>query len=164
MEALAQHIQTTRSLVTPGGTVLPEDLACCLFTVRFTEALRGGGGRRQGWEWAWMVWGRRNAGVRPGRRWRRGLPGDAATTARLWLAAPLAHRLPLPPPSLPPARSSQRVIELGKLTPRVLDLFEATEHEALASRVAELGIRRWTPPLLPTSRNGPLGYSKPPWE
>lgn len=58
----------------------------------------------------------------------------------------------------------QRVIELGKLNPRVLQLFEETEHEALLEAIQGLGIRRWTPPLLPTSRGGPLGYSRPPWE
>ncbi len=58
----------------------------------------------------------------------------------------------------------QRVIELGKLNLRVLQLFEETEHAALLEAIAGLGIRRWTPPLLPTSRGGPLGYSRPPWE
>lgn len=68
--------------------------------------------------------------------------------------------LPCPPPSL------QRVIELGKLNPRVLDMFERDcgEHERLRAAIAELGIRRWTPPLLKTGRGGPLGYTKPPWE
>ena len=63
-----------------------------------------------------------------------------------------------------PVLAAQRVIELGKLNLRVLELFEETEHEALLAAIRGLGIRRWTPPLLPTSRGGPLGYGRPPWE
>lgn len=84
-------------------------------------------------------------------------------------------RLVLLPLSPPPARCCpptsrrgrspmQRVIQLGKLCPRVLDLFERTEHEALLAQVQAMGIRKWTPPLVPTSRGGPLGYSRPPWQ
>lgn len=58
----------------------------------------------------------------------------------------------------------QRVLEKGKLTPRVLDVFEAAGSEAVMRRVAELGVKKWIPPLLPTTKNGPLGYSRPSWE
>jgi len=56
------------------------------------------------------------------------------------------------------------VIEKGKLTPRVLEMFQQTECEAVQARIKELGISSWIPPLLPTSRGGPLGYSRPSWE
>lgn len=56
------------------------------------------------------------------------------------------------------------VLDKGKLTPKVLDMFEALEHDTLLQQISELNIHRWTPPLLPTSRNGPLGYSRPAWE
>jgi hypothetical protein len=58
----------------------------------------------------------------------------------------------------------QLVLEKGKLTPRVLEMFEQTEHELLLQCIEAAGIRRWTPPLLPTTRNGWLGYSRPGWE
>lgn len=56
------------------------------------------------------------------------------------------------------------MLEKGKLTPRVLEVFEAAGSEAVMRRVAELGVKKWIPPLLPTTRNGPLGYSRPSWE
>lgn len=90
------------------------------------------------------------------------LPGILRTAVALpaWLKPKAAD----PMPTLPPFPPMQRVIELGKLNLRVLQLFEETEHAALLEAIAGLGIRRWTPPLLPTSRGGPLGYSRPPWE
>lgn len=50
--------------------------------------------------------------------------------------------------------------------PQVLAMFERDcgVHERLRAAIDGLGIRRWTPPLLKTSRGGPLGYAKPPWE
>ncbi|KAI3425913.1 hypothetical protein D9Q98_007885 [Chlorella vulgaris] len=58
----------------------------------------------------------------------------------------------------------EAVLAQGKLTPKVLELFERTEHELLTERIAGMGIRRWTPPRLPSTQNGWLGYSRPPWE
>lgn len=87
-----------------------------------------------------------------------GAAADGLRGATTCCAVASADHLPANKPHL------QRVIEQGRLTPKVLDLFERTQHEAVTERVAALGIRRWTPPLLPTTRDGPLGFSKPAWQ
>jgi hypothetical protein len=56
--------------------------------------------------------------------------------------------LPLPP---------QRVISKGKLSPRSLQLFEATGHGRLVRHIEELGINRWLPPLITNDKNKWLG-------
>lgn len=48
------------------------------------------------------------------------------------------------------------VLRRGKLSPRVLDLFRATEHEAVLQRISALNIQQ-LPPILPTTRNLWLG-------
>jgi hypothetical protein len=50
----------------------------------------------------------------------------------------------------------------GKLTPRLVQLFEDAEQEAVMARVSAMGISKWTPPLIKDSRTGTLGQ-KPPW-
>ena len=52
------------------------------------------------------------------------------------------------------------VLQRGKLNLRTLEMFERTGHAALEQRIAELGIVRWTPPLLKSSRDG--CFDKPP--
>ena len=59
---------------------------------------------------------------------------------------------------LPP----QRVLALGKLTPRVLGVFEAAETELITLRIKALGIRRWTPPLVAASETDRTGR-RPLW-
>jgi hypothetical protein len=57
----------------------------------------------------------------------------------------------------------QRVLALGKLTPRLLEVFEAAEHETISVRVQALGIRKWTPPLVGGGHKGWLGQRPPLW-
>ena len=63
-----------------------------------------------------------------------------------------------------PSCALQLVIQKGKLNPRVLEMFERTEHESLLAIIAQLSIVRWSAPLVPTTQNGPIGYSKPSWQ
>ena len=53
------------------------------------------------------------------------------------------------------------VLRRGKLSPKVLDLFYQTEHEAILQRISKLNIQN-LPPILPTTRNLWLG-DKPNW-
>lgn len=45
-----------------------------------------------------------------------------------------------------------RVLELGRLTPSSLEVFERSGHEQVLAEIARLGITSWVPPLVPTSR------------
>ena len=56
----------------------------------------------------------------------------------------------------------QVVIQKAKLNNRVLEMFEETEHESLLAGTADF--EKWEPAPLLSSRNGPLGYTKPAWE
>ena len=51
----------------------------------------------------------------------------------------------------------ERVLSLGLLTPKVLEMFERLGHTDLDIRIAELNIQE-LPLLLPTTRNRWLGY------
>eukprot|EP00877_Chromochloris_zofingiensis_P006367 jgi/Chrzof1/1984/Cz10g28250.t1 len=55
----------------------------------------------------------------------------------------------------------ERVLEKGKLTPRVLQTFRATQHEWVLDRIQALNIQD-VPPLIPDNRNPWLGQ-KPGW-
>jgi len=57
----------------------------------------------------------------------------------------------------------QKVIERGKLTPRLLLIFEKAEHDAVALRIEQLGISAWTPPLVIDSEGGWLGQRHHLW-
>jgi len=57
----------------------------------------------------------------------------------------------------------QRIVAKGKLTPRLLKYFEKAEQEAVLERVKQLGISKWTPPLIKDHRNTDLGPRKPWW-
>ncbi|KAL4518495.1 hypothetical protein Ndes2526B_g01099 [Nannochloris sp. 'desiccata'] len=56
-----------------------------------------------------------------------------------------------------------RIVAKGKLTPRLLNYFEKAEQEAVLERVKQLGISKWTPPLIKDHRNTDLGPRKPWW-
>jgi len=53
----------------------------------------------------------------------------------------------------------ERVLVKGKLTPRVLHLFEATDHTSVSYRIKALNIQD-VPPLIPETRNPWLGQNK----
>ena len=77
-----------------------------------------------------------------------------------WCIAAAQLRCPVASATCP---APQRVIELGKLTPKVLEVFQRTGHEALLERVAAMGIKSWIAPVLPIGTGGPLGFSRKPW-
>lgn len=54
-----------------------------------------------------------------------------------------------------------RVLQLGKLNPKVLRLFKATDHDQLHALLQGMNIRD-PPPLVPSSRNRWLGQN-PSW-
>ena len=54
----------------------------------------------------------------------------------------------------------QRIVGNGKLTPRLLHVFEAAEQQAVLNRVKQLGISSWTPPLIKDSRGDYLGQKR----
>ncbi|KAK9829160.1 hypothetical protein WJX72_004248 [[Myrmecia] bisecta] len=49
------------------------------------------------------------------------------------------------------------VFRRGKFSPRVLEMFEATQHAHVLSRIKMLNIQYWVPPVLPDTRNTWLG-------
>ena len=57
----------------------------------------------------------------------------------------------------------ERIIASGKLTPRLLQAFEDIENQAIVERVRDLGLSKWTPPLIPDTRNRWLGQRPPFW-
>ena len=59
--------------------------------------------------------------------------------------------------------SMQRVLQQGRLTPRVLDKFLASGHPAIAELVDKLRIRNWTPPLIVNDGRGFLGDKSHLW-
>ena len=65
--------------------------------------------------------------------------------------------------SASPLIPTQRVLQQGRLTPRVLDKFLASGHPAIAELVDKLRIRNWTPPLIVNDGRGFLGDKSHLW-
>lgn len=56
----------------------------------------------------------------------------------------------------------QSILSKGKLTPRLLQIFEDTDCDTLIFRIKSLGITDWIPPILPAdSKKGWLGQRPP---
>lgn len=47
-----------------------------------------------------------------------------------------------------PCPTFQRVIQQGRLTPRILEVFAASGHPGILDLVSAMRIQSWTPPLL----------------
>lgn len=55
------------------------------------------------------------------------------------------------------------IVASGKLTPRLLQAFEDVGSESIDLRIKELGISKWTPPLIADTRDRWLGRRPPLW-
>lgn len=49
----------------------------------------------------------------------------------------------------------ERILQKGKLTPRVLEVFERAESDAVKGRIAQLHIKKWIPPLIKDDNEWP---------
>lgn len=134
LDYLARNIACIKSL-----SDVPDTLVLSLFQVQSQQAnemaltrLAGVGG----------------GGIGEGEGMKVLEPGGGWSLARLRSVAP--ERRPCRPDPQPPKPTAQRVLQQGKLTPRVLDLF--SQSEAVMEVVQAMHIQRWTPPLIHDSR------------
>lgn len=49
----------------------------------------------------------------------------------------------------------ERILQKGKLTPRLLEVFERAESDAIDARIVQLHIKKWTPPLIKDDNEWP---------